>query len=122
VVDVQSLVDRDVCGNPGNSFYITGRGGLPPHPDEPLSSDTVWIDDRAAARGSVSFVELWSVSFVEPMRFRPTSSGEISTINPEKVIEATGWNIAPHGQIILTANQPFMPKKQDWRSAPNCQF
>lgn len=106
VVDVQSLVDRDVCGNPGNSFYITGRGGLPPHPDEPLSSDTVWIDDRAAAR----------------MRFRATFVGEISTINPEKIIEATGWKIDPDGQIILTANQPFMlPNTEYWRSDLKCQ-
>lgn len=98
VVDVQSLVDRDVCGNPGNSFYITGRGGLPPNPDEPLSSDTVWIDDRA------------------------TTAGEISTTKPAKIIEATGWKIGQNGQIILTANQSSMLYSPAyWIANPNCQ-
>jgi len=30
----------------GSSFTVTGRGGLPPSPDEPLTSDVVWSDTR----------------------------------------------------------------------------
>jgi filamentous hemagglutinin family protein len=89
VVDVQSLVDRDICAEAGNSFYLTGRGGLPPTPDEPLSSDTLWIDDR------------------------PIYQSQMSTANHQitapKIIEATGYAIAANGEITLTANPRFIP-------------
>jgi large exoprotein involved in heme utilization and adhesion len=100
VVDVQGLVDRDVCATTGNGFYITGRGGLPPNPDEPLSSDTVWVDERSQTRES------------SPVNLQQTT--------PE-IIEATGWAIAPNGQIILTANQAFLDSgSADWRHHPSC--
>lgn len=97
VVDGQELVDRDVCANTDNSFYITGRGGLPPNPDEPLSNDTVWVDQRLSGNR-------------EPL-----------TVNPQKIIEATGWAIGPNGQVILTANGSLMTNgSEGWRNHPNC--
>ncbi len=101
VVDVQSLVARDICAEAGNSFYLTGRGGLPPTPDEPLSSDTLWIDDR------------------------PIYQSQISTANHQitapKIIEATGYAIAANGKIMLTANPRFiLPDAANLRSPTFC--
>ena len=109
LVDLQSLVDRDVCATPGSNFYITGRGGLPPTPDEPLSSDTVWVDDRATANSQPSTQHAGDMTpDIHP------------DIHPE-IIEATGWAIAPNGRIMLTANESFLSNGPDgWRNHPSC--
>jgi len=36
----------------GSSFLVTGRGGLPLSPEEPLTSDVVWSDTRLTSIGS----------------------------------------------------------------------
>lgn len=102
VVDVQSLVDRDICAEAGNSFYLTGRGGLPPTPDEPLSSDTLWIDDRPIYHSQMSMAN--------------------HQLKAPKLIEATGYAIAANGEIMLTANPQFIPPDaENVRSASSCQ-
>ncbi|MDF5731408.1 MAG: POTRA domain-containing protein, partial [Rhizonema sp. PD38] len=48
-----SLVSRDQSDQssssllPTSEFIVTGRGGLPPNPDDLLTSDVVWIDWRS---------------------------------------------------------------------------
>lgn len=49
VVDASGLVDTSCAafaGAEGSTFVVTGRGGLPPSPDEPLSTDVLWSDTR----------------------------------------------------------------------------
>ncbi len=106
VVDVQSLVARDICAEAGNSFYLTGRGGLPPTPDHPLSSYTLWSDDRPIYHSQLQ--------------------SQMSTANHQlkapKLIEATGYAIAANGEIMLTANPQFIPPDaENVRSASSCQ-
>ena len=102
VVDVQSLLDRDICAAAGSDFYITGRGGLSTNPDQPLSGHTVWVDDRASANSV-------------------TVNSEVLTVDRQPIIEATGWAIAPNGQIILTANGSSLTNgPEGWRQHPNC--
>ncbi|NMF65512.1 hypothetical protein DP113_34380 (plasmid) [Brasilonema octagenarum UFV-E1] len=50
VVDVARLVDENVCARTAkSSFTYTGRGGLPPSPNNTLNSDAVWEDWRLTA-------------------------------------------------------------------------
>ncbi|NEU76437.1 filamentous hemagglutinin N-terminal domain-containing protein [Hassallia byssoidea VB512170] len=51
VVDTFRLVAQSCSafGKGGSEFTVTGRGGLPPGPDDFLSSDVVWSDTRLTA-------------------------------------------------------------------------
>lgn len=115
VVDVQGLVDRDVYANSENSFYITGRGELPPNPDQPLSSYIVWVDERSTP----------PLKSLKKGGQGGSTNSQLSTVNHQQIspeiLEATGWAIAPNGQIILTANGAFVDSgSADWRHHPIC--
>jgi filamentous hemagglutinin family protein len=74
-----------VCSasNRQNKLTVTGRGGLPPNANDPLTSDVVWQDARAAGSQPV------------------TSS---ATTNPAKLIPpAVGWVFDGKGKVILVA-------------------
>ena len=47
VVDSSRLIAQECPANQGNSFVITGRGGLPPTPEQQLDDDA----ERSAAVG-----------------------------------------------------------------------
>jgi filamentous hemagglutinin family protein len=106
--DVQSAVDvgeldaREI--NPGNlvtvgcrdyqgsELIVTGQGGLPPDPTQPLTSDRPWqdwrfLDDLSPESNSTS---------------APTSS-ELLSPPPKPLVEATGWRINDLGQVELIA-------------------
>lgn len=54
VVDSSRLIAQGCPANQGNSFVITGRGGLPPTPEQQLDDDAEWSDRRklvVASRG-----------------------------------------------------------------------
>lgn len=72
-------------------FFNTGRGGLPPAPHEPLSSDTILDDVRLPTQEATPSVDEKS----------PESS-----IPPDQVVEAQGWGVNEQGQIILVATVP----------------
>ncbi|MEI2581675.1 two-partner secretion domain-containing protein [Scytonema sp. PRP1] len=78
----------------GSSFTITGRGGLPPSPYEPLSPDVVWSDTRlpniTAQRGQVTTP--------------PPSDTHVAAIVP-----ATGWVFNGKGQVTLVSNASRTP-------------
>ena len=91
VVDVESLIARDVCSPQRgqnaevSSFVIIGRSGLPPSPTEPLGSPEVWTD-----------VQL-------PRQFTNPSASE--AVSPH-LVEANRWIIDPNGNIELIAETP----------------
>ncbi|HEY9831899.1 MAG TPA: hypothetical protein V6D26_15050, partial [Stenomitos sp.] len=74
-----------------SKFIVTGSGGLPTSPSEPFKGDAVWHDLR-------------------PLRQQATNrSAEV--VQPEesgtkKLVEAQGWVIGAHGEVILTASAP----------------
>jgi len=92
VVDAASLIGQDPCSQGSRSeFVITGRGGLPPSPFDPLG-------------GSAPIAIEW-VEFNDP----PSVSSNLY-IAPEETDdrpfrEAGGWTIAPDGTISLYANR-----------------
>ncbi|MDF5720763.1 MAG: filamentous hemagglutinin N-terminal domain-containing protein [Rhizonema sp. PD37] len=71
-----------------NSFTITGRSGLPPSPDDFLSSDVVWSDTRLPAK------TVLHSSKTPTAKSHPKP--EVMAINP-----ATGWVLNDKGEVIL---------------------
>ena len=74
-----------VCSasNRQNKLTVTGRGGLPPNANDPLTSDVVWQDARAAS---------------------PQPVASSATTNPAKLIPpAVGWVFDGKGKVTLVA-------------------
>ncbi|GAP94808.1 two-partner secretion domain-containing protein [Leptolyngbya sp. NIES-2104] len=81
--DTSGLIAAVCPADEGNSFAITGRGGLPEDPRQPLMGESVWLDDRA------------------PRQVRST----IPDPTPQ-IVEAQGWIRDRDGTIALVANHP----------------
>jgi filamentous hemagglutinin family protein len=71
-----------------SQFIVTGRGGLPPDPYEPLSSEVVWSDTR------LPFVTAQYYS--QPVTVKPAPPPD--TV---KIIPATGWVFNGNGEVTL---------------------
>ena len=97
LVDVTREIAQGCAGAGGNfgksEFYITGRGGLPPHPGEPLQAEAL-IPRRASqeSRG-----ENYSTSS-NPKHSEP------STLDPLE--QAQGWIVNSQGEVELVATPP----------------
>lgn len=46
LVDASQLVAQGCPASEGNSFVVTGRGGLPPTPEQQLDDNVRWEDRR----------------------------------------------------------------------------
>jgi large exoprotein involved in heme utilization and adhesion len=78
-----------------NEFIITGRGGLPPNPTEPLSGEAVLTN--------------WAT--LEPDVENRSSVGETALSStresvPNQIVEAQGWVTDAAGDVVLTATAP----------------
>lgn len=89
-----------------NQFIITGRGGIPASPNEPLQGEAVttnWVtldsdvDDKTT-----------------PAATTPRSS------TPKQLVEAQGWIVDDNGQIVLTTQAPTVTPQGEWFSAADC--
>lgn len=90
VVELSKLIAQS-C-NPkdtttASQFIVTGRGGLPPNPYEPLSSEVVWSDTR------LPFVTAY---YSQPVTVKPAAPPD--TV---KIIPATGWVFNGNGEVTL---------------------
>ncbi|KAM3089892.1 filamentous hemagglutinin N-terminal domain-containing protein [Phormidesmis sp. 146-35] len=81
--DTSGLIASGCPADEGNSFSITGNGGLPEDPRQPLMGNGVWLDDRATGQSQSSIPQ--SV---------PT------------IVEAQGWIRDSNGQVTLVATHP----------------
>lgn len=111
LVDAEGLIDRR-CSPGGtaqqSSFTVTGRGGLPPSPNEPLRGEAVTAD--------------WiALNSEQEKRARPNPTPNPTSSTPEQLIEAQGWVIAPNGQVILTAQSPNVTPENPGLTFPSCQ-
>ncbi|HEY9652605.1 MAG TPA: hypothetical protein V6C95_18255, partial [Coleofasciculaceae cyanobacterium] len=109
-VDPADLIDRR-CTPEGtaqnSSFVVTGRGGLPPNPSEPLNPDAV----------SSNWVTLDS----EEDNSNHVSINTNSTpSSPKQIVEAQGWVIGLDGQVILTAQAPIATPYHSLQTASYC--
>jgi filamentous hemagglutinin family protein len=99
---------RDVQGS---SFVVTGRGGLPPTPQQTLGDDPRWRDWRTPA--VVSRQPNTSVQGTLPPSANPASTKSAR-------VEATGWVIEPDGKVILTASAPNVTSPHRLGQPVNC--
>ncbi|MBD2100351.1 filamentous hemagglutinin N-terminal domain-containing protein [Leptolyngbya sp. FACHB-261] len=96
VADPARFIAQGCPATQGNSFVITGRGGLPPTPEQQLDDDAEWQDRRRLTVAS------------------QTTGGEVrsqgSAVRSRKldspILEATGWQVSPTGEVILVAATP----------------
>ncbi|HEY9603719.1 MAG TPA: S-layer family protein, partial [Allocoleopsis sp.] len=96
VVDASQQIDQRCTANnkdrKSNSFTITGRGGLPPSPNDPLQGESVitpnWITINSEENNT------------------PPTPNDPRRSAPERFVEAQGWSINEQGQVVLTAASP----------------
>ncbi len=90
-----------------SQFVITGRGGLPPNPKEPLSKDAVQVD--------------WvTLNPRVENRSTPAVSVPKTSATPAPLVEAQGWLMNAKGQVVLTANAPTATPQTPWQTPTNC--
>lgn len=107
LVDASGLIASS-CGASGeNKFVVTGRGGLPPNPKNPLNSNTVWVDWVTLNPG----VENSS---------SPAISTNLTAPESASIVEARGWAINGKGEVVLTANAPTTTPHSPWKTFSDC--
>ncbi len=93
VVDISSKLMNNTCSptraKNESRFIITGRGGLPPSPDELLSSDVVWSDTRLP---------------VTTQHISKKPAGKPSKPASVAIVPATGWVFNNKGEVILVSS------------------
>jgi large exoprotein involved in heme utilization and adhesion len=99
VLDASGLIAQ-TCPARGTAseqseFIITGRGGLPPNPGDTLSSETVLAD------WATLDTKVGNRSGAQETATKPTKENA-----PTTIVEATGWAIAPNGEVSLIASAP----------------
>ncbi len=110
VVDATGLIDNR-CTPAGadrkSSFVVTGRGGLPPSPTDPLTGEAVitnWVtlDSEEENTNNANH------------EANPTNS------TPKQLVEAQGWVYGSDGQVILVAEAPIATPQSPWQTSPSC--
>ena len=103
-----------------SEFTITGRGGLPPNPGEPLSTDAV----------SVNLVTLENPEARHEERNRATQSQSHTREHPQKsssanpptqIVEAQGWIVNKNGDVELVAFAPTATPHNRRFNPASCQ-
>ncbi|WP_169617382.1 S-layer family protein [Nodosilinea sp. P-1105] len=87
------------CRGPGaqvGSFVVTGRGGLPTNPADPLSADTVWQDLAPIPLTEDETASSPAASAPEPRATTP-------------IVEAQSWTRAEDGTVMLLADATAAP-------------
>ena len=87
--DAANRVTQGCAAASGNTFTVTGRGGLPPNPTQPFAGRSIWRDVRAVTDGDGG------------MAIPDTSDGSASEM---PLREAQDWVIDTNGRVRLVAN------------------
>jgi large exoprotein involved in heme utilization and adhesion len=109
-VNVVGLIAQGCPADVGpraSKFVITGRGGLPPNPSQPLSSDAV----------------LTSWATLNPrVEHSPSSAGSTKPTSaaPTPIVPATGWVFNGKGEVTLTASAPTVTPDIPWLTPTTC--
>ncbi|NJM69598.1 MAG: filamentous hemagglutinin N-terminal domain-containing protein [Scytonema sp. RU_4_4] len=91
-----------------SDFKVTGRGGLPPSPDEPLSSDAVWEDTRLGA------------TTAQRLDSKTTATKPKSESDTVQIIPATGWVFNGKGEVTLVSHTPNATAENLAASSQSC--
>lgn len=91
--DVAGLIADGCTPGSESTFAITGRGGLPPSPNEASNRNPIWEDLRLlAGEGDRS-------GSGEPL-------SNVASSDRDRLVEARGWIVNDRGDVVLTAKTP----------------
>ncbi|BAZ22332.1 filamentous hemagglutinin outer membrane protein [Kalymmatonema gypsitolerans NIES-4073] len=93
-----------------SDFKVTGRGGLPPSPDDTLSSDAVWEDTRLGA------------TTAQRLDSKTTATKPKSESDTVEIIPATGWVFNGKGEVILVSHTPNATAENLAASSQSCRI
>lgn len=110
LVDASGVIAQGCPANQGNSFVITGRGGLPPTPEQQLDDDAEWQDRRRLTVAYQPAPASVSTSTHHPLPPADTP-----------IIEATGWQTTSTGDIILVAATAGSARQHSAPPLAGCQ-
>ena len=123
LVDVSGLVGSgcQVAANEESSqFVVTGRGGVPPNPNETLRHARVLVD-----LGTPSDSQESALSTNSPYpRVRSTTDIQHPSSFSNRaapLVEATGWVIDSQGEVILTDKVPTVTSHSSWLRTSSCE-
>ncbi|MEM8676689.1 MAG: filamentous hemagglutinin N-terminal domain-containing protein [Cyanobacteria bacterium P01_G01_bin.67] len=121
IIDVSQLVNQNLClADGGGEFIITGKGGLSPAPHDTLKTDAGWEDWRMVENSELNQQQLsQKSSAVMPRDSFPTA---IQDGNPNKIVEAQSWFLAPNGNIVLSAQPVKSVSRSSGISPFSCQL
>jgi filamentous hemagglutinin family protein len=94
-----ALVTASCEPEKGNSFTITGRGGLPADASQLLRGQSVWPDLRLAGAPTAS--RLAPLPSVDRQAARPPLESQTP---PTEIVEFQGWVVDAKGQVTLVAH------------------
>ncbi|MBD2592942.1 filamentous hemagglutinin N-terminal domain-containing protein [Nostoc spongiaeforme FACHB-130] len=121
VVDPTEQIAQNPCQRGvGSKFIITGRGGLPPSPNEATSSDAVRVDlvepapGRSGGAGEqrrITSPSLRDATRTETLTRTSTLSGQGAEEKgkssvAKSIVPAQGWIFDKNGEVMLTGYDP----------------
>jgi large exoprotein involved in heme utilization and adhesion len=95
-------------GQEENKFIITGRGGIPVSPDQPLLHEEAIAPD-------------WVTLESEAENNTPLTPTAPKSSTPSPLREANGWKINDLGQVELMAAAPTVTPHSTWQPPVNCR-
>jgi len=98
VADSSQQIDRSCSATEEDTdswFIITGRGGLPPSPDQLLSSEMLWSDTRPTSTTARNQHPVTTATTTQPNHPQTTS-----------ILPAAGWVFNDRGEVTLVAQVP----------------
>ena len=103
VVDPEALIAANPCTQgAGSEFTITGKGGVPPNPNDVLSNDSSqfnWVEPSAAKNSATDAV----TDLTDRLPMGSIGDGFLPGSYSREVIPAQGWVMDAQGQVTLVA-------------------
>ncbi|MGB3402149.1 MAG: filamentous hemagglutinin N-terminal domain-containing protein [Microcoleaceae cyanobacterium] len=104
-IDVTSLIGQDACSSTQNSEFInTGRGGLPPSPQDSLQHEQIFVGLMDLNFEDNSNVSTTATSDLNQQQIQVDLSNQF-TSNSE-IVPARGWIRDANGDVILVGYDP----------------
>jgi filamentous hemagglutinin family protein len=125
IIDSSTLVSQNLCKPTGaeiasgSSLVISGRGGLPPNPTEPLTALQGLVEWEPAPQEQNRAEEQNPVSITES-ESNSTVVIQYPTQPRQPIRQAQGWVKTAEGQIILTEVAPTVTPQGVQLPHPDC--
>jgi len=102
IIDSSSQIASGCTAQTGNTFVVTGRGGIPHNPSQSLNLKRSWSDIRN----------------LSALRKQSDNISQIPVSKQRTIIEATAFKLDEFGNIELVAQVP--KNFENWQQMPNC--